>query len=161
MKHAICLLAALLVGTPGWAVDGGFLTTYASGHYTVLEYLLCDGVHNAPTDCAEFDLATSPSAGLPKYFVVSLRQDDCQLTANDVQIQLNSRTGITGPAATSPGAHSAGVLSWDGGSSGVASIPVNPTTHRFVRGEVLVGGTGVCADFEVVLRLFYDRFLGQ
>lgn len=157
-------LLLALVATPALATDGDFVRSYASGPWSVMEYLLCDGDKvdgTPPNNCAEFDLHAAAGAagyqGLAHHLTVALRTDTCETTANDFQIQLNSRTGLTGAAAVTPGASSIGVLSWDGGSSGVSSINVNPLTHRFIRAEQLVEGTGVCDDFEVLLIMWYPR----
>lgn len=165
MRRTALTLLTLLLATPALAADGDFVRSYASGPWNVVEYLLCDGDKvdgTPPNNCANFDLHTGPAGvnsypGLPHHITFAIRTDTCQTTANDFEIQANSRTSLTGLAAVTAGANRAGVLSWDAGSSGVSSFAMSVLSHRIVRAEQIVEGTGVCDDFEVVMIMFYPR----
>ena len=166
MRRVAAFLTTLLMAFQAVAADSDFIRTYASGPWLVMEYLLCDGDKTdgtPPNNCAEFDLHTGPAGqtsypGLPHHITYAIRADTCVTTASDFEIQLNSRAGLTGLAAVTPGASRGGVLSWDGGSSGVSAFSVQRLTHRVTRAEQIVEGTGApCDDFEVVMLLWYPR----
>lgn len=150
------LLAVLLVVFPGvaFAADGDLVGCYTSGQKQVCEVLLCDGDHTAPnTDCAQFDLHSQPSfngwPGMPNEIVYEVRTDNCTTT----------NTGFVQGVSTSGGtAHNLHTTAFQLGVS--ASSLYLPFTHRYIRFDITAfGSTGACDDFEVVMRLIYNRFV--
>ena len=151
MKH---LLISLLLVWPTimLAAPGDFPTgaSYSSGELNILEILLCDG---APSTCTEIDLQTGPAGatswpGLPKAITYEVRADNCTDTVEG---------NIVGRSASGGTSHT--LLSVDLGV--LPSSITLPFSHRYIAfAETGAGAGGACDDFEVVLRLIYDRVTG-
>lgn len=152
MKKLLLLLAALLPGSV-LAADLDIASSYRSGDWNVVEVLLCD---EAPSvECPELDLhlgrpGDNSWPGLPRYVVVDIRLDNCTTdTVGDF-------VGVS----TAGGQEHILVAGMDL-TGGPTSGTVDPLTHRFVRFDITTPGSGgTCDDFEVVLRMFYERVSG-
>lgn len=145
MYRLLALALALLpYPTVGWAEDGGLVASYSSGAWSVEERFLCDGDHTA-IDCAEIDLHSETSGGLPEHAQLDLsRTTGC---AGAVTVAVRGLPDILGLPGT------IGTISL----AGTSSLPL-PSTFRYVDG---VPGTAAgCTDLEVILRLFYPPSRG-
>ena len=158
LSLALLALALVFPVPAGWALEGDPVSAYASGEWSVVEYLQCDGqapVLNA--SCREIDWNAHNTAagtinahpGLPEYVVFDIRADTCDTLKVVGRMQGLSTSGGT--------AHT--LLATMQSGSTVTSFTWTPITHRFTRFNVTTAGTlaGSCTDFEVVARAFYRR----
>jgi len=159
-------LTALLLATPGLALEGDFITSYSSGEWMVMEYLVCDFDYvdaSPPNPCATFDThtgtftrsaaaggATVPFAqhtGLPQFVVYDVRLDNGGAPNNNIGFA----EGLSALAGQRHQLHATGL---ELGTT-TSSVTINPLSHRFLGYSVTTEGVGT--DMEVVIRLFYPR----